>query len=111
MPQGMSSIFQATRAFIDSKGEEINLPLKTKLEDAVMKWSEICGEVLKQTSELCFANGTNPIPANEIDFWNARNKNMESIYDQMCDPRVKVEFIFSNSYFMLFLLALCCKIF
>jgi dynein heavy chain len=25
----------------------------------------------------------------EIDFWNSRLKNLESIYDQLRDPRVK----------------------
>lgn len=93
MPQGMSTVFQATQAIIDSDGEEVNVPLKTTMENSVMKWSAVCREVLKQTSQLCFANGANPIPANEIDFWNARTKNMESIYDQLCDPRVKVRLL------------------
>ncbi|KAL1512674.1 hypothetical protein ABEB36_002231 [Hypothenemus hampei] len=89
MPQGLSTVFHAVQNFLESDGEEVNLPLKTTIENAVMKWSTICGEVLKQTSQLCFANGANPVPANEIDFWNSRMKNMESIYDQLCDPRVK----------------------
>lgn len=90
MPQGISTIYPTVQDFIDTDGEEVNLPLKTTIENSVMKWSSICGEVLKQTSQLCFANGANPIPANEIDFWNARTKSLESIYDQLCDPRVKV---------------------
>lgn len=93
MPQGMSTVFQATQAIIDSEGEDVNVPLKTTMENSVMKWSAVCREVLKQTSQLCFANGANPIPANEIDFWKARTKNMESIYDQLCDPRVKVRLL------------------
>ncbi|CAH1128373.1 unnamed protein product [Ceutorhynchus assimilis] len=89
MPQGMSTVFQAIQAFIDTDGEEVNLPLKTTMENAVMKWTTVCGEILKQTSQLCFANGAKPVPQQEIEFWNARVKNMESIYDQLCDPRVK----------------------
>ncbi|XP_066262344.1 dynein beta chain, ciliary-like [Euwallacea similis] len=89
MPQGISTIFKTVQDFIDSNGEEINLSLKTTIENAVIKWSAICGEILKQTSQLCFANGAHPVPMNEIDFWNARTKNMESIYDQLCDARVK----------------------
>ncbi|XP_050294546.1 dynein beta chain, ciliary-like [Anthonomus grandis grandis] len=89
MPQGMSKVFQAVQTFESSGGEEVDLPLKTTLENCVMKWVSICEEVLKQNSQMCFANGANPIPANEVDFWNARLKNIESIYDQLRDPRVK----------------------
>ncbi|XP_076257481.1 dynein beta chain, ciliary-like [Rhynchophorus ferrugineus] len=89
MPQGMSKVFQSTQAVIDTDGAEVNLALKTTMENAVMKWSAICEEVLKQTSLVCFAEQPYPVPRNEYDFWVARNKNMESIYDQLCDPRIK----------------------
>ncbi|XP_018562388.1 dynein beta chain, ciliary-like [Anoplophora glabripennis] len=89
MPQGMSEVFIATQSFYASRGETVNLTLKTSYENAVMKWSTISNEVLKQSSLIAFANGANPTPRNEIEFWNARNKNLESIYDQLLDPRVR----------------------
>lgn len=89
MPQGMTEVFTATQVFYSSRGEDVNLTLKTSYENAVMKWSTICNEVLKQSSLIAFANGANPTPRNEIEFWNARNKNLESIYDQLVDPRVR----------------------
>ncbi|CAH1116455.1 unnamed protein product [Phaedon cochleariae] len=89
MPQGMSMVFHAVQEYQDSEGEILNFQLKSSLENAVMKWSTVCNEVLKQSSTLAFANGANPTPKNEMDFWIARNKNLESIYDQLRDPRVK----------------------
>ncbi|KAJ8974478.1 hypothetical protein NQ317_016132 [Molorchus minor] len=89
MPEGMSVVFHAVQHFVESGGEEIDSQLKTALENAVMKWSTIVNEVLKQTSLNCFAEGANPTPRAEVEFWNARNTNLESIYDQLHDPRVK----------------------
>ncbi|KAJ8925640.1 hypothetical protein NQ315_009485 [Exocentrus adspersus] len=89
MPLGLSEVFTATQTFYSSRGEKVNLTLKTSYENAVMKWSSICNEVLKQSPLLSFANGANPTPRQEIEFWKARNKNLESIYDQLLDPRVR----------------------
>ncbi|XP_030760043.1 dynein beta chain, ciliary-like isoform X2 [Sitophilus oryzae] len=89
MPQGMSSVFQSTQTFIDTDGAEVNVSLKATMENAVMKWSTTCNEILNQTTLLRYADEPYPVPRNESDFWIARNKNLESIYDQLCDPRVK----------------------
>ncbi|XP_060520898.1 dynein beta chain, ciliary-like [Cylas formicarius] len=89
MPQGISNVHQSIQVYMDSNGDEVNLPLKTTMENSVMKWTTIVNEILKQTSQICFVDGQNPTPRNEIEFWNARNKNLESIYDQLRDPRVK----------------------
>ncbi|KAJ8945230.1 hypothetical protein NQ318_011210 [Aromia moschata] len=89
MPDGILFVFQAVQVFIESDGEEIDLSLKTSLENAVMKWSAIISNVLKRTVRDCFAEGANPTPRNGIEYWNARNTNLESIYDQLRDPRIK----------------------
>ncbi|CAH1960837.1 unnamed protein product [Acanthoscelides obtectus] len=88
MPQGIQDVFQACQDYQEDE-DKINYFLKGSLENAVMKWSSLINDVIKQSSLITFAEGANPTPRNEIDFWNARNKNLESIYDQLCDPRVK----------------------
>lgn len=89
MPQGIQSIFNAVQNYHTTDGEDIDYSLKSLLENAVMNWSILCNDVLKQSFTTDFSNMTNPNPRNEYEFWVGRLKNLESIYDQLRDPRVK----------------------
>ncbi|XP_057654279.1 dynein beta chain, ciliary-like [Diorhabda carinulata] len=89
IPSDMGNVFEAVMNYQDSEGEEVDFTLKNALENAVMKWSCICTEILNQSSDIVFAGGANPTPNNEIDFWVSRNKNLESIYEQLTDLRVR----------------------
>lgn len=87
MPQGLDKIFEIDEAYREDK--TIHPAFKTNLENAVTKWSTICDNVLNKSSSIAFANGAHPTPIKEIEFWNSRVNNLMSIYDQLCDPRVK----------------------
>ncbi|XP_045472902.1 dynein beta chain, ciliary-like isoform X2 [Harmonia axyridis] len=89
LPQGFSSVHLAVSDFIDSGGENCDLTLKSNIENSVIKWATICREVLKQSSKAAFAGGAHPTPTKEVEFWFNRLKNLEYIYDQLRDPRVK----------------------
>lgn len=89
MPAGTERIYDAEMTFHDSEGTAIDLQLKAAIEGAVIQWASICGDLLQQSSTVAFAGGANPTPLAEINFWNARLKNLECIYDQLRDPRVK----------------------
>lgn len=89
MPNGMESIYEAQQKYNFSKGERIDLDIKTAIEGVIIKWAAVCSDVLKQTSQIAFAEGQHPTPFREVEFWNARLKNLENIYDQLRDPRVK----------------------
>lgn len=89
MPAGIERIYVALAQYIESGGEEIDLPLKSSVEGAVIRWASIVGDILKQASTLAFAGGAHPTPRSEVQFWKARLKNLECIYDQLRDPRVK----------------------
>ncbi|XP_031327312.1 dynein beta chain, ciliary-like [Photinus pyralis] len=89
MPTGVERIYEATLLLQQSHGKEVDLSLKTAIEGAVLQWASLCNDVLQQTSDAAFAHGQNPIPSAEINFWNSRLKNLESIFDQLRDPRVK----------------------
>lgn len=89
MPTGMELIYQAQQNFNFSRGENVDLDIKSAVEGIVIKWASICTDVLKVQSTISFAHGQHPTPYVEVDFWNARLKNLENIYDQLRDPRVK----------------------
>lgn len=89
MPAGVERIYLAEAKYIDTGGEDIDLPLKSSIEGAVIRWASIVGDILKQDSTLAFAGGAHPTPSREVEFWQSRLKNLECIYDQLRDPRVK----------------------
>lgn len=89
MPTGMENIYQAQQEFNFSRGEVVDLDIKTAIEGVVIKWAQVCTDILKETSRIMFAEGQQPTPFREVEFWNARLKNLENIYDQLRDPRVK----------------------
>lgn len=89
MPPGTNKIFDVVNTYRSSQGEEVDLGVKASIENSVIKWFNICTDILQQNSRVAFANGEHPTPMREIEFWNARLKNLECIYDQLRDPRVK----------------------
>lgn len=89
MPAGVERIYAAEAEYIDSGGEDIDLPLKSSIEGGIIRWASIVNDILKQSSTLAFAGGAHPIPQRELEFWNDRLKNLECIFDQLRDPRVK----------------------
>lgn len=89
MPSQMDAIYTVHSALEYSAGQMVDLDVKSGVEGAVIKWASICTDVLKENSRIAFAGGAHPTPFREVEFWNARLKNLENIYDQLRDPRVK----------------------
>lgn len=58
------------------------MELKDSLEAIVLKWCDQINEILKQNVSVVFI-GKHPTPFDEIDFWNARQVNLENILDQL----------------------------
>ncbi|XP_011494831.1 PREDICTED: dynein beta chain, ciliary-like [Ceratosolen solmsi marchali] len=76
MPMDIEQIF----------GEDpVSLKLKANIEETVVKWSKNISEVLS----IFFIPEEYPVPKDEITFWRKRLNNVELIYDQLRDPRVK----------------------
>ncbi|XP_046432396.1 dynein beta chain, ciliary-like [Neodiprion fabricii] len=89
MPMGVERIFEAEWLVQQTAGEQVDLQLKSDIEGIVIKWATQINDILSEESTLAFNNNNHPLPNAEIDFWSLRLKNIESIYDQMRDPRVK----------------------
>ncbi|KAK9886615.1 hypothetical protein WA026_017537 [Henosepilachna vigintioctopunctata] len=89
MPAGVVHVYQSLSSLVGSNGEENDLDFKEEIENAVVRWSHICHEITKQNSKLAFTDGAHPTPMEEVNFWKSRYKNLQYIYDQLVDPRVK----------------------
>ncbi|KAF5274393.1 hypothetical protein FQA39_LY07273 [Lamprigera yunnana] len=89
LPFGAENIFEAVMQFEESNGEVFNLPLKSSIEASVLEWASLINDVLQQSPEVVFAHGAHPTPSAEINFWEARKNNLNCIFDQLKDPRIK----------------------
>ncbi|XP_021937393.1 dynein beta chain, ciliary isoform X2 [Zootermopsis nevadensis] len=74
---------------VRSGGEVVDLYLKSAIEGVVIKWATQINDVLTEESSQAFAGGQNPTPNAEVSFWNLRLHNLEYIYEQLRDERVR----------------------
>ncbi|KAG9431525.1 dynein beta chain, ciliary [Apis mellifera carnica] len=62
------------------------LKVKSNIEEIVVKWATQINEILNE--EFKFSKNGKFL-VSELDYWSMRLKNMESIYFQLKDPKVK----------------------
>ncbi|XP_075210990.1 dynein heavy chain at 93AB [Lycorma delicatula] len=89
MPVGVDRVHHAERMLISSGGEVVDLYLKSAIEGVIIKWATQINDILNEDSSQAFANGQNPVPTAEINFWNGRLRNLQNIYEQLRDERVR----------------------
>ena len=51
----------------------------------MIEWCHLIRDVLNKSSAESLLAGMNPGPLVEIDFWNARCADLESVVDQVCN--------------------------
>ncbi|RLU17527.1 hypothetical protein DMN91_009762 [Ooceraea biroi] len=89
MPMDVEQIFEAEWKAQESGGNQVGSRLKSDIETIVMKWYSQISDVLEEESTHALPSDMYPLPSAEIRFWRQRLVNVESIYNQMRDPRVK----------------------
>ncbi|XP_075982942.1 dynein beta chain, ciliary-like [Anticarsia gemmatalis] len=89
MPAGVENIYHAESRLKESDGEDVDLYLKTNIEGAIIKWAQQVHDLLSEDSYIAFKRTKFPLPIADIDFYTQRLKNLEGIYSQLRDPRVK----------------------
>lgn len=67
----------------ESDGREVDTLLKNNIEGIILKWAYQIDEVLSKDSAEELNKGNNPGPMTEIEFWEAKCMNLESLYEQM----------------------------
>ena len=108
-PQGAKHIDEEERKAKASSGKECNIRLKNAIEGIIIKWAYQVDEVLSKDSSEEIAHDKNPGPMSEINFWEAKCINLESLFEQVGqwsdDPtscivfRCILKFFFSHKFF------------
>ncbi|OWR50188.1 Dynein beta chain ciliary [Danaus plexippus plexippus] len=73
----------------NSDSEDVDLHLKTNIEGAIIKWAQQIHDLLQEDSYIAFKRTKFPLPNSDIEFYAHRLRNLEGIYSQLRDPRVK----------------------
>ena len=55
----------------------------------IIEWTHQIRDVLKKDSAQPLLEGLNPTPMVEIEFWKAKAQNLDCIYEQLRDPKVR----------------------
>ena len=81
-----------------SKGKEVNMAMKNNIEGIIIKWAHQVNivddiaddntdcqvdEVLSMECDKELEEGRNPGPMLEIEFWDAKCRNLESLFEQV----------------------------
>lgn len=89
LPITINQVMSESGRILGGDLEACTIHLRKSLEEIVMKWSITIEEVIKDNSFRLFEDIRHPQPSDEIDFWKGRLKNLENIFEQLRDVRVK----------------------
>lgn len=90
MPITIKDVMSVAADIAADDYSRVTSTMKESLEEIIIKWSNTIAEVLQENSLTAYADEqTMPTPTDEINFWNGRLKNLQNIYEQLCDPRIK----------------------
>ncbi|KAK0087408.1 hypothetical protein PV325_001063 [Microctonus aethiopoides] len=85
MPMGMERLYSSEQL----TNNEVDIELKKNIEEMMTKWTLLINDIVDENIARTFCNENQPLPSAEVKFWQERLRNLEFIYDQMRDPRVK----------------------
>ncbi|CAG7732677.1 unnamed protein product [Allacma fusca] len=89
MPLSLDAVDENERNLQEVGPSEVDLQLKTQIETLIIKWAQQINEVLKQDSSKALQSGTNPTPIAEMAFWEDRVQDLQCIYDQLNDEKIR----------------------
>ncbi|XP_058960986.2 dynein beta chain, ciliary-like [Pocillopora verrucosa] len=87
LPVGSEQVSDAVEA--EEKGEPFDRGLVHSIESVIIEWTHQIQSVLKRNSAQPLIEGRNPGPLVELDFWRARANNLECIFEQLHDVKVR----------------------
>ena len=65
------------------------MTLKNNIEGIILKWAHQVEEVLSKDSAAEMEDGDNAGPMTEIQFWESKRINLESLFEQMKAPTTR----------------------
>lgn len=86
---GSVFFYEKTRFMFNRGGIVHEQETVRQFETLIMDWSKLIHEVLDRSSLQALDDGLDPGPEHEIEFWESRETDLQSIYNQMTNPAVE----------------------
>ncbi|XP_071813348.1 dynein beta chain, ciliary-like isoform X2 [Apostichopus japonicus] len=87
LPVGSEKVQDATE--VEEKNDSYDRSLVHAIESVIIDWTHQIKDVLKRDSAQPLLEGLNPGPNVEIQFWKAKCENLDCIFQQLRDPKVR----------------------
>ncbi|XP_062567134.1 dynein beta chain, ciliary-like [Saccostrea cucullata] len=84
LPVGAEKVEQ-----VEDDKDTLDRALIHAIESVIIDWTHQIRDVLKKDSAQPLLEGHNPTPFVEIEFWKNKATNLECIYEQLRDPKVR----------------------
>ncbi|XP_031336595.1 dynein beta chain, ciliary isoform X1 [Photinus pyralis] len=88
MPVGVEKVQEVEELLIESNGKICDLYLKSAIEAIIIKWVSQINDVLANDSSEN-SSDANATPNAELQFWSLRLKNLQFIYEQLREQKVR----------------------
>ncbi|XP_059622514.1 dynein beta chain, ciliary-like [Phlebotomus argentipes] len=112
MPITVARVMAACGGIVAGNRDLCDVKMKNSLECTIIKWASQINDVLQQNSETFFDSigARHPTPMMEVSFWQARQENLENIYQQLQNERCKaignvleaIDSVYYSSFKMMF---------
>ncbi|XP_067673689.1 dynein beta chain, ciliary-like [Haliotis asinina] len=86
LPVGAERVEEAT---VEDEKDTYDRNLVHAIESVIIEWTHQIRDVLKRDSAQPLLEGLDPTPFVELDFWKNKATNLECIYEQLRDPKVR----------------------
>ncbi|XP_067914454.1 dynein axonemal heavy chain 17-like [Heterodontus francisci] len=73
----------------DSSTIQVDGGILHAIESVVIDWTHQVKDVLNKDSAQALLDGLNPLPREEIDFWDLRLKDLKCLHEQLWMPKVR----------------------
>ena len=80
---------QSCLHYLIHRPEAYDRSLIHAIESVIIDWTHQIRDVLKKDSAQPLLEGLNPTPMVEIEFWKAKAQNLDCIYEQLRDSKVR----------------------
>lgn len=89
LPITIHQVMADSKKILNGNLNACNIKMRKSIEEIVMKWSHTISEVIGDNSDRILIDIKHPMPSDEIAFWQGRLKNLENIFEQLRDERIR----------------------
>lgn len=89
LPITINQVMADSTAILAGNLDACSIKMRKSIEEIVMKWSHTIVAVINDNSDRIFIDIKHAMPSDEASFWQGRLANLENIFEQLRDQRIR----------------------